>query len=75
MRLSRRIAEALIFLVRVYQRELSPLKSPSCRFYPTCSEYAVLALRKYGPIKGLLKSLWRLLRCHPLYRGNLVDLP
>jgi len=75
MRLSSRIAEALVFLVRAYQRGLSPLKPPSCRFYPTCSEYAILALRKYGPIKGLLKSMWRLIRCHPLYRGDLVDFP
>ncbi|RKY64340.1 MAG: membrane protein insertion efficiency factor YidD [Candidatus Latescibacterota bacterium] len=75
MRLSANIANLLIFLVHLYRKLLSPLKPPSCRFHPTCSEYAILALRKYGPIRGLLRSLWRVLRCNPLYRGNFVDFP
>ena len=54
-----------IILVRFYQLCISPLKPPSCRFTPTCSQYALQALRKYGPIKGLYLTIRRLLRCHP----------
>ncbi|MDQ0284918.1 putative membrane protein insertion efficiency factor [Desulfofundulus luciae] len=56
--------------LRFYQRFISPLKPPSCRFYPVCSEYAVQAVAKYGVARGLLLALWRLLRCHPLCRGG-----
>jgi putative membrane protein insertion efficiency factor len=55
----------LILLVRFYQVCISPLKPPSCRFTPTCSQYAIEALRKHGPIKGLYLTARRLLRCHP----------
>lgn len=56
----------LIALVRFYQICLSPLKlSGTCRFTPTCSQYALEALKKYGPIKGLYLSIRRILRCHP----------
>lgn len=55
----------LIVLVRFYQYCISPLKPPCCRFTPTCSAYALQALRKYGPIKGGWLSLRRILRCHP----------
>ncbi len=55
----------LIVLVRFYQRCISPLTPPSCRFTPTCSQYALEALRKYGPLKGLWLTLKRLSRCHP----------
>ena len=59
------VAYPLILLVRFYQVCISPLKPPSCRFTPTCSHYAIEALRKYGPIKGLYLTVRRLLRCHP----------
>ena len=59
------VAFPLIMLVRFYQLCLSPLKPPSCRFTPTCSQYAIEALRKHGPIKGLYLTVRRLLRCHP----------
>ncbi|MBP5630244.1 MAG: membrane protein insertion efficiency factor YidD [Bacteroidaceae bacterium] len=55
----------LIMFVRLYQRFISPLTPPSCRFTPTCSQYAVEALQKYGPFKGLWLAVKRLLRCHP----------
>ena len=64
----------LIALLRGYQRSLSLLVPPACRFYPTCSEYAIQAIAFYGPIRGVGKAFWRLLRCHPLSRGG-VDLP
>ncbi|MBO5902200.1 MAG: membrane protein insertion efficiency factor YidD [Alistipes sp.] len=63
--LKRILAFPLILLVRFYQLCLSPLKPPSCRFTPTCSQYAIEALRKHGPIKGLYLTVKRLLRCHP----------
>ena len=59
------VAFPLIMLVRFYQLCLSPLKPPTCRFTPTCSQYAIEALRKHGPIKGLYLTVMRLLRCHP----------
>jgi putative membrane protein insertion efficiency factor len=64
----------LITLIRGYQWLVSPLLPPACRFYPSCSEYAVQAIRYYGPVRGLIKATWRLLRCNPLSRGG-VDLP
>ena len=59
------LAFPFIVLVRFYQLCISPLKPPSCRFTPTCSQYAIEALRKHGPIKGLYLTIRRLLRCHP----------
>ena len=63
----RRVALALI---RFYQRHLSGLKRPTCRFVPTCSEYAYEAIVHYGVVRGSLKALWRLLRCQPLCAGG-----
>lgn len=51
--------------IYLYQRYISPMLPPSCRFTPTCSAYAVEALKKHGPIKGLLLAIWRTLRCNP----------
>ena len=68
------MTKPLIVLIRLYQKALSPLFPPSCRFYPSCSEYAVQALRAYGLWRGLLKVVWRVLRCQPLSRGG-VDFP
>jgi len=64
------VNKILIVLIRFYQRYLSLLKPPSCRFYPTCSEYACQALAKYGVFKGSLLAAWRLFRCHPFCRGG-----
>lgn len=55
----------LILLIRFYQICISPLKLPTCRFTPTCSQYTLEAFRKYGPIKGFWLGLKRILRCHP----------
>ena len=55
----------LILPIRFYQLAISPLTPPSCRFTPTCSEYARQALIKHGPVKGLLLAVWRVLRCNP----------
>ncbi|MBT6046140.1 MAG: membrane protein insertion efficiency factor YidD [Candidatus Scalindua sp.] len=51
--------------MQVYQIVLSPISRPSCRFYPTCSQYAVEAIEKRGVVVGLLKGIWRIIRCNP----------
>lgn len=56
--------------IRFYQIFISPLLPPSCRFYPTCSEYGYQAIAKYGIIKGGAKTVWRILRCNPFCRGG-----
>lgn len=60
----------LIALVRFYRRYISPLKPPCCRYIPTCSEYAIEALEKYGALKGGWLAIKRLSRCHPLHFGE-----
>ena len=64
---------ALLALVRFYQKHISPLFPPRCRYIPTCSEYALQALEKYGAAKGSWLALKRFLRCHPFHRGDLYD--
>ncbi|MCD6094123.1 MAG: membrane protein insertion efficiency factor YidD [Candidatus Omnitrophica bacterium] len=59
-----------IFLIIFYRKYISPLKIQSCRFYPSCSEYALETIQKRGLIIGLLKTLWRVLRCNPFSKGG-----
>ncbi len=59
------VVRPLIWLIRAYQYLISPLLGPSCRFHPSCSDYAAQALRRHGPLAGGLLALWRLLRCNP----------
>ncbi len=63
--ISKILSEALILPIRFYQRFISPLTPASCRFTPTCSQYAIEALRKHGPFKGFALAVWRILRCNP----------
>lgn len=63
----------LIQMIRFYQRCISPYTRPSCRFIPTCSQYALEAITKYGALKGGLLTVWRLLRCNPFNRGDIYD--
>ena len=66
----------LIFLVRFYQVALSPLKPySSCRYIPTCSEYAIQAITKYGPAKGSWMAMKRVSRCHPFHPGGYDPVP
>ena len=64
-----------IGLIRFYQICISPLFPPSCRFYPTCSEYALDAVRKYGAFKGSFLACKRILRCNPYCRGGYDPVP
>ncbi|WP_432821871.1 membrane protein insertion efficiency factor YidD [Trichloromonas sp.] len=61
-----------LFLIAIvfYKRCISPLKAPSCRFYPSCSTYAYQAIQKHGTLKGLYLSLLRICRCHPFHPGG-----
>jgi putative membrane protein insertion efficiency factor len=60
----------LLWLIRVYARLISPVLGPCCRFYPSCSRYAVEAIEKHGVIKGGMKTCARLCRCHPFHPGG-----
>jgi putative membrane protein insertion efficiency factor len=60
----------LIFFIRAYRLLISPLLPPSCRFTPTCSEYAKQAIEKYGALRGVYLAARRLLRCHPFHTGG-----
>lgn len=68
------VQKVLIGAVRLYQFTLGRILPPSCRFYPSCSEYARLSIIKYGPLKGLWLSIVRLCKCHPFHPGG-VDHP
>jgi uncharacterized protein len=68
--LSRYLAMSLIRLIDAYKRLVSPLLGPHCRFHPTCSRYAMEAIRIYGPMRGSVRALARLARCHPLSLGG-----
>ena len=61
--------------IRFYQRQISPLSPPRCRYIPTCSEYAVEAVEKYGAAKGGLLALRRVMRCHPFHKGGYDPVP
>ena len=63
----------LIGLIRFYQKAISPMRPPCCRFIPTCSAYAVEAVEKYGAFKGGLLALRRLLRCQPFHRQKSIE--
>lgn len=65
----------LIALVRVYQYVLSPMFGQRCRFYPSCSNYAIEALRLHGPVRGTGLATWRVLRCNPFSHGGVDPVP
>lgn len=64
-----------IGFIRGYQKLISPLFPPSCRYYPTCSNYAVQAIQKHGAIKGSIMGVARILRCHPFVKGGYDPVP
>ncbi|WP_413020423.1 membrane protein insertion efficiency factor YidD [Peribacillus phoenicis] len=62
-------------IIRFYQVSISPLKPPTCRFYPTCSHYGLEAINRFGPIKGSWLALIRILKCHPFHPGGIDLVP
>jgi len=69
------IRKLLMLLVRLYQRAVSPLLPPACRFHPSCSSYAAGALERYGALKGSWLAARRLARCHPFHPGGIDPVP
>ena len=65
----------LIWLITLYRKFISPLKKPCCRFTPTCSQYAIEAVKEWGAIRGLALAVWRVLRCNPFGRGGYDPVP
>ena len=69
------MSRILVAFIRVYQYTISPLLGPRCRYYPSCSNYAVEALREHGAVRGLGLATWRLLRCNPFSNGGYDPVP
>jgi hypothetical protein len=67
------VKRVILSLIRFYRRAISPLRPPCCRFIPTCSEYAVEAVEKYGAVKGGWLALRRIAKCHPFHRQKSVE--
>ena len=67
---SSRSAELAVLPIRLYQRVISPALPQRCRYYPSCSHYAVQAIRSYGILRGAVLAAWRLLRCNPFSHGG-----
>ncbi|APA03867.1 membrane protein insertion efficiency factor YidD [Bacillus velezensis] len=65
----------MIAFIRGYQKFISPLTPPSCRFYPTCSQYGIEAVKTHGALKGGWLTLKRILRCHPFHPGGVDPVP
>lgn len=65
----------LIWFIQLYRKYLSPLKSTKCPYYPSCSQYGLEAVQKYGALKGGLLALWRILRCNPFSKGGYDPVP
>ncbi len=61
--------------ILLYQKLISPLKPPCCKYYPSCSQYAIDAIRKHGAVKGLILAVWRILRCNPWSMGGIDPVP
>jgi hypothetical protein len=68
------IKKSVILFLKIYRKIVSPIYPASCRYYPTCSHYAIESVEKYGVLKGLAKAVWRILRCNPFSKGG-IDHP
>ncbi len=68
--MNRVLRRAVTLPIRAYQYAISPMFGPRCKYYPSCSEYAVQAVERYGILRGLVLAGWRLLRCNPFSRGG-----
>ena len=64
------LKKILLFVIKIYQKGISPYLGRRCRFYPTCSEYSKQAIIKYGAVKGSYLAIKRILKCHPFHKGG-----
>ena len=69
------LKKSFLLLIRFYQVGISPLIGPGCRFQPTCSQYAIIAINRYGVVKGTYLAVRRLLKCHPFHKGGYDPVP
>jgi len=69
------MSKILIVLIVFYQKYISPLKPATCRFYPSCSDYAIQAIQKHGFYKGIFLAIKRILKCHPYHAGGYDPVP
>lgn len=69
------MSKIIISVIIFYQKFISPLKPTSCRFYPSCSSYAIQAIKKHGLYKGILLAIKRILKCHPFHEGGYDPVP
>ena len=67
--------KAILFLIKLYRKYLSPMKTTKCPYYPTCSTYGMIAVTHHGAIKGSVLTLWRILRCNPVSHGGYDPVP
>lgn len=67
--------KAVIFLIKLYQKYISPMKTTKCPYYPTCSAYGLEAVKRYGAFIGGFLALWRILRCNPFSKGGYDPVP
>lgn len=65
----------LTFIIKIYQKTISPLTPPSCRFYPTCSNYGIEAIETHGALKGSWLAVRRISKCHPFHAGGFDPIP
>ncbi|MBZ4683857.1 MAG: uncharacterized protein PWP46_723 [Fusobacteriaceae bacterium] len=65
----------LIFLIKIYQKLISPILGNNCKYYPSCSNYSIEAIKEHGIIKGSILSIWRILRCNPWSHGGYDPVP
>ncbi|WP_315093050.1 membrane protein insertion efficiency factor YidD [uncultured Cellulomonas sp.] len=68
-------ARLLLLVLKGYQRFISPMTPPTCKFYPSCSQYAVIAVQRHGAVRGTALAVWRVLRCNPWNLGGVDDVP
>ncbi|MFB9830582.1 membrane protein insertion efficiency factor YidD [Lederbergia wuyishanensis] len=69
------LKKLLIIFIRFYQKVISPLKPPTCRFYPTCSHYGIEAIQRFGALRGGFLTIKRILKCHPFHPGGIDPVP
>lgn len=60
----------IINLIKFYRKNISPMSPPKCKYIPTCSQYAIEAIEKYGTVKGCMLAFWRIIRCNPFSKGG-----